>query len=54
MIIRILFSFIFAVLLNWIVGLQFAIQVEKNERTRIIMTILAMFLAFIGAFILYG
>ena len=49
---KIIAALIFAVLINWSNGLQFASHIEKNNRTRIIMLSVSIVLAFACGFIL--
>ena len=49
---KIIAALIFAVLINWSNGLQFASHIEKNNRTRIIMLSVSIVLAFVCGFIL--
>jgi hypothetical protein len=52
MVLNIIVSLLFAVLINWSSGLQFASQIEKNNRTRFIMLGASIALAFICGLIL--
>jgi hypothetical protein len=54
MVVKIVFSLLFAILMNWSNGLQFAAHIEKNNKTRIILLSVSIALAFVCGFILYG
>lgn len=52
MLMKIIVALLFAILINWSNGLQFASHIEKNNRTRIIMLSASIVLAFACGFIL--
>jgi len=54
MLTRIIGSLLFAILINWANGLQFAAHIEKNNKTRTILLSVSIVLAFVCGFILYG
>ena len=52
MVTKIIAALLFAVLINWSNGLQFAAHIEKNNKTRIILLSVSITLAFVCGFIL--
>jgi hypothetical protein len=52
MLTNIIAALLFAILINWSNGLQFAAHIEKNNKTRTILLSLSIVLAFVCGFIL--